>query len=455
MIDLSPKEKNLYFTIFEYILWLIAITIFSLAIFNIISRPDVFNHMFFQNWQLDLFIFTLAFSCLYFLFLFISTLFYRKHKDVFDDNTLPTCTVLVPAYNEGKHVYDTILSILDSNYPKEKLKIITINDGSYDDTIKYLLLAAKQSSQVNVINLETNQGKKHALYLGMKRAQSEFIATVDSDSIVEKNTLRNLVQPFVDSRVGAVAGTITGKRQSTNTHVCILDVMLIFGCEFLRKAQSVTGNVICTPGALSCYRKSAIMPIIEQWLEQKFMGVDAKIGEDRAIATLLLQNGYWIVHQDCAKAETCLPESYWGVCKMLLRWTRSDIRENILMMPFVLKALQQYSLRYIFLFVHWISLFINMLLPLVFIPLGIYSLIKTNYLIEQLSFLCLSSFVWSIIPAVVCYKEKKSLRKTIWAFCFGFYSLIGLSWISIYALITIKNSKWLTRERTIKHSPTI
>ena len=114
------------------------------------------------------------------------------------------------------------------------------------------LLVSSVSSTAGLSSCGSSAGGNAALYLGMKRAQSEVIATVDSDSIVEKNTLRNLVQPFVDSRVGAVAGTITGKRQSTNTHVCILDVMLIFGCEFLRKAQSVTGNVFCTPGALSC-----------------------------------------------------------------------------------------------------------------------------------------------------------------------------------------------------------
>ena len=93
-----------------------------------------------------------------------------------------------------------------------------------------------------------------------------------------------------------------------------------------------------------------------------------------------------------------------------------------------------------------------MLLPVIFIPLGIYSLLVTDCLIVQLSLYCLSSLVWSLIPAIVCYNEKKSLRKMIWAFAFGFYSLIGLSWLSIYALLTIKNSKWLTRERTLKVS---
>jgi cell division protein FtsZ len=117
----------------------------------------------------------------------------------------------------------------------------------------------------------------------MKKAKGEFIATVDSDSIVEKTTLKKLVQPFANKKIGAVAGTITGKNCATNSHVCMLDVMLIFGCEFLRKAQSVTGNVFCTPGALSCYRKSAILPVIDQWLGQTFLGVEARIGEDRAI----------------------------------------------------------------------------------------------------------------------------------------------------------------------------
>ena len=60
--------------------------------------------------------------------------FYRPVKTVADDDKLPACTVIVPAYNEGCHVERTIKSLLASDYPADKLQIIAINDGSADDT---------------------------------------------------------------------------------------------------------------------------------------------------------------------------------------------------------------------------------------------------------------------------------------------------------------------------------
>lgn len=54
-------------------------------------------------------------------------------KSVMDDE-LPTITLIVPAYNEGSFVFDTLKSIAASNYPKDKIQLIAIDDGSADDT---------------------------------------------------------------------------------------------------------------------------------------------------------------------------------------------------------------------------------------------------------------------------------------------------------------------------------
>ena len=265
--------------------------------------------------------------------------FYRPVKTVNDDDKLPACTVIVPAYNEGCHVERTIKSLLASDYPADKLQIIAINDGSADDTWEYICRgAAHAPQQVTAINLEKNGGKKHALYVGTMNATGEIIVTVDSDSSVRSDTIRALVSPMCsDPELGAVAGAIRVKTPQQGFITSLLDVLLVFGCEFLRAAQSVTGVVLCTPGALSAYRKSALLPIMDEWLNQTFMNRPALIGEDRALATLILRSNYKILHQSSAKATTCVPTTVKGACKMLLRWTRGDIRENLMMTKFTFK----------------------------------------------------------------------------------------------------------------------
>ncbi len=451
-----PKNCIKYFlTVLKYecreiFLWLIFVMILVLSVMVVMPHEEFFQQELFKwQWQKNFLEWTLYTSLLYMVFLLLSAVFNRRWRSVYEGTALPECTVIVPAYNEGRHVYDTIISILSGDYPEEKLHVIAINDGSIDDTLNWLNKAGSCSSKVSIIDLKKNQGKKNALYLGMLRSKGEIIVTVDSDSIIKCDTLRQIVQPFADEKVGAVAGSIAGKNINANWHARLLDVMLVFGCEFLRRAQGASGNVFCTPGALSAYRKKAILPVIDEWLNQTFMGRPSKIGEDRAIATLLLRDGFKIVHQPRAEAETCLPDNYQGGCKMLLRWTRSDIRENILMAVFVLKRVKLFSLRSCFLFIHWFALCINMLLPMIFLPVGIYSLISGGSMIRQIAFIYIGTALWGIIPATVYIIRKKSFISAVWAFLFGYYALFTFSWITFYSLFTISNSNWLTREKKL------
>jgi len=450
-INCSPRTETQFpgwkkLCIREYILWSLFVILLIFSTAAVVSSAEIpFRHIF-NQWQLMLFFLSLFISAIYLAFLGVSASFSPAWPDVYSDSDLPEVTVLVPAYNEGEHVFYTLRSLLDSNYPADKLHIIAVNDGSLDNTLHYLQMAGKLSGQISVIDLKKNMGKKHALYQGMMRASGDIIITVDSDSIVHHDALRKIVQPFADQRTGAVAGMLCSKPGKYNFHVRMMDVALIFGCAFLRKAQSSCGNVFCTPGALSAYRKSAVLPIADEWLSQKFMKRPASIGEDRAIATLLLRNGFHIVHQPAARAETCLPETYSGVCKMLLRWTRSDIRENLLMSPFVIKQLRGPTVKSFNLFIHWLALSINMLLPFISLPAVICGLFVHNHTGYQLAAIYISSALWSIVPAWIYWREKRFFRQTIWAFLFGFYSLFMLSWITVYSVFTVRDSRWLSRE---------
>src|SRR5690606_17470198 len=80
----------------------------------------------------------LVFKLSFLLFLFIKYLQYKPIESVSDEE-LPSCTVIVPAYNEGKLVYETLVSLYESDFPKEKLQIISIDDGSKDDTWHWMI----------------------------------------------------------------------------------------------------------------------------------------------------------------------------------------------------------------------------------------------------------------------------------------------------------------------------
>ena len=379
----------------------------------------------------------------YMLFQAVLVIFYRPYKGHCE---LPGCTVIVPAYNEGSAVADTLRSLLKSDYPKEKLEIIAVNDGSEDDTWSWIKLAARESGGiVKPVSFERNQGKKHALYHGFTNASFDVVVTVDSDSIVEPGTLAELVRPFARPEVGGVAGTVRVANIHEGFVPRALDVFFVFSCGFLRCAQSVIGAVLCSPGAISAYRKAALLPHLDGWLHQTFMGVPSNIGEDRALTSILLRNNYHVVLQADAKVVTRVPTTYAQLCRTLIRWTRGDVREGLLMIRHFFtrwpRDLRTAVLQFILVF----QLF-GLTLPIIamlLLPLSVPG--NAAALGVVLVYLAAVNWLWATVPALL-YAEKESPVRGLYAFAVGFFNLIALSWICVYSWITVRNSRWMTRD---------
>jgi len=68
---------------------------------------------------------------------------YRSYAPL-PDNALPTFTIVIPAYNEGRQVLDTVRSVVNSRYPAEKMQIICVDDGSRNDTWQWMKMAKQE-----------------------------------------------------------------------------------------------------------------------------------------------------------------------------------------------------------------------------------------------------------------------------------------------------------------------
>lgn len=359
-------------------------------------------------------------------------------------NHTPSCDVLIPAFNEGKHVYKTIKSIMLSEYPE--FHVIAIDDGSTDDTRKWIEKAQAEFPSVRAIFCERNRGKKHALAEGIRASSSEIIVTVDSDSSVSPDSIANLLKPFHDPRVGGVAGNICVQNLDHGLIPKLMDIIFVFSYEILRSSQSRFGVVLCTPGALSAYRRKAVEPLLKEWLRQRFLGKKTSIGEDRALTCMLLKQRWSVVYQESAKAYTNMPESYVGLCKMLLRWVRGDIRENILLAPYIFRNLSLFNPKSLGLAFHYLIFNIGILSPVVISPL-LLVYFATNFSSAGivLFYMLVMTLLWGIVPTII-YARKRSLRYSFHAFTYSLFSLFFLMWIPLYALFTLNNNKWLTRK---------
>jgi hyaluronan synthase len=245
-------------------------------------------------------------------------------------DALPTVTAIVPAYNEGAMVRHALLSLAGCDYPKDKLQIIAVDDGSRDDTYVHMQAAARlHPGRILLLRLPRNQGKRAALLAGFTAARSELVLTVDSDCILSPDAVHHMVAPFADRKVGAVAGRVVVHNRKGSWLTRLLSPQFTLTFDFLRAAQSVNGTVLCCPGALSAYRLAVVRQVLPRWIDQRFRGTRVGPGEDRYMTTLILREGYRSRYQRTARVHTLVPTAYRKMCKMFLRWDRSDLRESL------------------------------------------------------------------------------------------------------------------------------
>jgi hyaluronan synthase len=364
-----------------------------------------------------------------------------RYRAVAPRPDVPPVSVIVPAYNEGPMVREALRGVLESDYPASHLEVICIDDGSTDDTWRHIRSAQDDHpGRITAVRFPRNRGKREALYVGFQRATGDVLVTVDSDSVIEPATLRHLVAPFqADPRVGAVAGKVKvlNKRQSVISRM--LSVVYIFAFDYIRAAQSTFKTVVCCPGALSSYRRAVIAPILDEWREQTFLGVPCTYGEDRSLTTYVLQAGYHCVYQQTAVVHTMAPRTYAGLCRMYLRWHRSNIRESIRQAGFLFTRRRgRHTVLPIldFLFVN--SRFV---VQPVTTALALYVLVISPALLAPY----LATLGLGAAFSTVYYLRAERDSDCCYWILYSWFSLIALAWLPLAAALTLRSRSWMTR----------
>jgi cellulose synthase/poly-beta-1,6-N-acetylglucosamine synthase-like glycosyltransferase len=171
--------------------------------------------------------------------------------------SIPVISVIVPAFNEAANIKRTLDSIVDSDYPAKE--IIIVDDGSKDLTyaIASQYMQTHKHCTIRVMQ-KKNGGKASAMNYGLRFAVGEIVVIVDADSLIEKNTLREIAKEFQRPDVVAVAGTVKVLNTvNILTNCTALECVLVPNLQ--RPAFSMLGTVMIVPGAIGAFRKKRIM----------------------------------------------------------------------------------------------------------------------------------------------------------------------------------------------------
>ncbi|MFF4147952.1 bifunctional polysaccharide deacetylase/glycosyltransferase family 2 protein [Streptomyces sp. NPDC001698] len=213
-------------------------------------------------------------------------------------------SVIVPAYNESAGIEAAVRSLLASDHPVE---VIVVDDGSTDGTAD---LVESLGLPVRVIR-QQNAGKPAALNTGLAAATWDLVVMVDGDTVFEPDTVRTIVQPFADPRVGAVSGNakvvnrggLLGRWQH---------IEYVVGFNLDRRLFDLAQCMPTVPGAVGAFRRRALLDL---------GGVsDVTLAEDTDLTMALCRAGWRVVYEEDAKAWTEAPASLNALWRQRYRW---------------------------------------------------------------------------------------------------------------------------------------
>ncbi len=366
----------------------------------------------------------------------------------------PLISILIPCYNEGENVADTIHAALAQHYPN--IEVIAINDGSKDNTGQILDQLATLDPRLRVLHLAQNQGKAVALRVGAVAAHSEYLVCIDGDALLAPNTAAYLVAPMLDNpRLGAVTGNPRIRTRSTLVgRVQVGEFSSIIG--LIKRTQRVFGKVFTVSGVIVAFRRTALHRV-GYWSPDM-------ITEDIDVSWKLQLDHWYVFFEPRALCWILMPETLRGLWKQRLRWAQGGAEvlfKNI-------RGIWEWRHRYL-----WTLLFdyclstgwaFTFLLSVIFWALGkfivmpesiaVHSIVPPAFTGLVLAIVCLAQFAVSIL---IDRRYEKDLWKTmfwvVWyPLAFWFISLFTtlVSFPKVLFSERQKRARWISPDRGIK-----
>lgn len=369
-----------------------------------------------------------------------TSFFYSNENKWKDENYEPTVSFIIPVKNEENVIADTIIKCFEVEYPKEKIEVVVINDGSTDNTLKEI----EKTKEINkfihdgltIIDYNVNKGKRHAMSDGFKIAKGEIVVQLDSDSYIEKDSLRMLVKPFQDPDMGAVSAHTDPSNKDENLLTRMQSAYYFVSFRAMKAAESVLDMVFCCSGCCSAYRKIIVLPILDEWRDEKFLSMPVSFGDDRSLTNMLLSIGYKTIYLDNVQAYTIVPNNIRQFTKQQIRWKKSWIINAVRLSKFIFKKDKFIAVTY----------FIPMVLISLLNPIIAFKAIILNPLLFGISPIFYISGVFLVTCLLaVYYQLYRSDENWKYIFLWTFFGVAYTSYLMFYAILDIKNMKWGTR----------
>ena len=224
----------------------------------------------------------------------------------------PSLTVLIPCFNSLSTIKKCLSTIKASEYPGE-MEIMVIDDGSTDGSREWL----KEQKGITVMLKEKNAGKAAALNSAIPAAKGTIVACVDSDTYLEKHTLKHAVEKLLENKDFGAVTCFIKVANPDNLLKKIQQIEYYTGFGFAAMVTSFLDAIFVTPGPTTVFRKDALVKI--------GMYDEKNITEDLEIAWRLRKFGYRIAYSVNSIVHTEVPSNIKDLLRQRLRWYRGKL----------------------------------------------------------------------------------------------------------------------------------
>ena len=247
----------------------------------------------------------------------ICSLLLDKRPEILREQHYPPITILIAAYNEAADIATTLKSIFLEDYPNT-VHVIVINDGSKDETVNIVRSFMSEHQNLSLIDLNQNGGKANALNDGLEQCSTDIVITIDADSYLWKDALKNLVGRYLSDPVNtkAVAGEILIRNSRENWITKAQEWDYFLGIASVKRIQSLFQGTLVAQGAFSLYDRKTLVEL---------GGWPNKVGEDIVLTWKILMAGYRVGHAENACAFTNCPNTFMKFVNQRRRWSRGLI----------------------------------------------------------------------------------------------------------------------------------
>ena len=376
----------------------------------------------------------LLYTCYLFVLLFVNDVRPGRYP-LYDGEKI---AVIVPCFNESPESLEHALRTVCG--ARGRKQVIVVDDGSTNGARGHLAEFAQQYD-IHVHYFLENRGKREALHYAVTNLiddDVDFVVTIDSDTALEPDALIRVVEPLKSERIGAATGNVLLSNEEQNLLTRMVGTYYWVGLNIYKQAQSVIRSVVCCSGCLAAYRAPLLREIIDEFAAQRFLGERCTHSEDRHLTNLVLRRGYDVVYVEDAVSWTETPATLRGFLRQQRRWKRGYIRESIYTLSYAWR-----NKRLLFVQV----LFWDLTAPFLSFGLRI-ALVVT---VIRFPALVLTTIVpsWIVLMLIrYIFIPLRAREKLPGLFLYMVFYETCLYWLNLWALVTVKNTSWVTRQQT-------